>query len=96
MKTGDLIFLEISGQESVESVGKLLPFTYHVTEAENRNLSRHVKIIIIDDSGERTVIDQLYAPGAVIDLERKGVHVFGQTQVIVLENGEKLLEKLYK
>lgn len=96
VKTGSLILLEISGQESVENIGRLLPFQYHVTEAENRNLSRHVKIIITDDSGERTVIDQLYAPGAVIDLERKGVHVFGQTQVIVLENGEKLLEKLYK
>ena len=96
VKTGDLIFLEISGQEAVENVGKLLPFKYRVTEAENRNLSRHVKIIIIDDSGERVVTDQLYAPGAVIDLERKGVHVFGQTQVIVLENDEKLLEKFYK
>ena len=96
VKTGDLIFLEISGQEAVENVGRLLPFKYHVTEAKNRNLSRHVKIIITDDSGERIVIDQLYAPGAVIDLERKGVHVFGQTQVIVLENDEKLLEKLYK
>lgn len=96
VKTGDLILLEISGQESIENLGRLLPFTYQVTEAENRNLSRHVKIIITDDSGERTVIDQLYAPGAVIDLERKGVHVFGQTQVIVFENNEKLLEKLYK
>jgi len=96
VKTGDLILLEISGQESIENVGRLLPFKYQVTEAENRNLSRHVKIIIIDDSGEHTVINQLYAPGAVIDLERKGVHVFGQTQVIVFENDEKLLEKLYK
>lgn len=96
VKTGDLILLEISGQESIESIGKLLPFKYKVTEAENLNLSRHVKIIITDDSGTRTVIDQLYAPGALIDLERKGVHVFGQTQVIVFENDEKLLEKLYK
>ena len=96
VKTGDLILLEISGQETTENVGRLLPFKYQVTAAENRNLSRHVKIIITDDSGERTVIDQLYAPGAVIDLEHKGVRVFGQTQIIVLENNEKLLEKLYK
>lgn len=96
VKTGDLILLEISGQESQENVGRLLPFKYKVTEAENRNLSRHVKIIIVDDSGERTVIDQLYAPGAEIDLERKGVYVFGQTQVIALENNEKILEKIYK
>ena len=96
VKTGDLILLEISGQELIEKVGKLLPFKHHVTEEGNLNLSRRVKIIIIDDSGERIAVDQLYGPGAVIDLEQKGVRVFGETQVLVFENGEKILEKLYK
>ena len=96
VKTGDLILLEISGQEPSENVGKLLPFKHHVTEEGNLNLSRRVKIIIIDDSGERIAVDQLYGPGAVIDLERKGVRVYGETQVLVFENGERILEKLYK
>ena len=96
VKTGDLILLEISGQELIENVGKLLPFKHQVTKEGNLNLSRRVKIIIIDDSGERIAVDQLYGPGAVIDLEQKGVRVFGETQVLVFENGEKILEKLYK
>ena len=94
VRTGDLILLEISGQESPENVGRLLPFEYSVSE--EGTLSHHVKIVIIDDSGQRVVIDQRYAPGELIDLERKGVRVFGETRVIVYENGEKLPEMVYK
>jgi len=94
VKTGDLIFLEISGQESAKNTGRLLPFKHSVSE--EGVLSRHVKIIIVDDSGQRVEVDQRYAPGTVIDLERKGVRVFGETRVLVYENGEKSLETLYK
>ena len=94
VQTGDLVLLEISGaQGATENIGRLLPFRYPVSE--EGNLSRHVKIVIIDDYGERTEIDQRYAPGTVIDLERKGVRIFGRTRVIVYENGEKLPEVIY-
>ena len=94
VRTGDLILLEISGQESTENIGRLLPFKHFVSQ--EGTLSHHVKIIIIDDSGQRVVIDQRYAPGELIDLERKRVRVFGRTRVIVYENGEKLRETVYK
>ena len=94
VRTGDLILLEISGQESLENIGRLLPFRHSVSE--EGTLSHHVRIVISDDSGERVVIDQRYAPGELIDLERKGVRVFGKTRVIVYENGEKLPETVYK
>ena len=96
LKTGDLVSLEISGQAADENIGRLLPFEYYVSKDGNQNLSRHVKIIIKDDSGERIEVDQHYSPDTVINLEQKGVRVFGQTQVIVFENGEKVLERLYK
>ena len=96
LKTGDLVSLEISGQAADENIGRLLPFEYYVSEDENKNLSRHIKIIIRDDSGERIEVDQHYSPDTVINLEQKGVRVFGQTQVIVFENDEKVLERLYK
>ncbi|MXV76622.1 PASTA domain-containing protein [Candidatus Poribacteria bacterium] len=94
VRTGDLILLEISGQELPENVGRLLPFKHYVSE--EGALSHHVKIVIIDDSGERIEVDQPYARGMVIDLEREGVRVFGETRVMVYENGEKLSETLYK
>ena len=96
LKTGDRVLLEISGQAADENIGRLLPFEYYVSEDGNQNLSRHVRIIITDDSGERIEVDQHYSPDTIINLEQKGVRVFGQTQVIVFENGEKVLERLYK
>lgn len=94
VQTGDLVLLEISGtQGAAENIGKPLPFTH--TVSEEGNLSRHVRIVIIDDYGERTEIDQRFAPGTVIDLERKGVRIFGKTRVIIYENGEKLPEVIY-
>ena len=94
VNTGDLLLLEISGQESGENLGRLLPFKH--TVSEEGTLSRHVRIVIIDDSGERVEVDQPYAPGTHIDLERKRVRVFGQARVIVYENGEKLPETVYE
>ncbi|RKU21185.1 hypothetical protein C6503_04935 [Candidatus Poribacteria bacterium] len=94
VRTGDLILLEISGRESSENIGRLLPFKHSVNE--EGTLSYHVRIVIVDDSGERTVVDQRYAPGELIDLEQKRIRVFGETRVIVYENGEKLPETVYK
>ena len=93
VQTGDLVLLEISGVGTNENIGKPLPFKH--TVSEEGNLSRHIRIVIIDDYGERTEINQRYAPGTVIDLERKAVRVFGKTRVLIYENGEKLPEVIY-
>lgn len=93
VQTGDLVLLEISGVSTNENIGKPLPLKH--TVSEEGNLSRHIKIVIIDDYGERTEINQRYAPGTVIDLERKAVRVFGKTRVLIYENGEKLPEVIY-
>lgn len=95
VRTGDHILLEISGmQGATENISRLLPFTH--TVSEEGKLSRHVKIVIIDDYSERIEVDQRYAPGTVIDLEQKGVRVFGKARVIIYEDGEKLPEVLYR
>ena len=95
VRTGDRLLLEISGvQGTTENISRPLPFTY--TVSEEGKLSRHVRIVIIDDYNERTEVDQRYAPGTVIDLEQKGTRVFGKARVIVYENGEKLPEVVYR
>lgn len=95
VKTGDRILLEISGVQGVgEDISKPLPFKHKVSAEGKR--SRRVKIIVIDDYSERIEVDQHYAPGTVVDLEQKGVRVFGKARVIVYENGKKLPEVLYR
>lgn len=95
VRTGDRILLEISGAQGTSAnLSRSLPFKHTVSDAGK--LSRHVRILIIDDYGERTAVDQRYAPGTVIDLESEGVRVFGKARVIVYENGEKLPEVLYR
>ena len=95
IKTGDLVLLEISGvQGSTGDIGRLLPFEHSV--GEGGEISRQVRIVVIDDYGERTVVNQRYAPGTVINLEQKGFRVFGKTRVLVYEDGEKLPEILYR
>lgn len=95
VRTGDRILLEISGVQGVtENISRPLTFTH--TVSEEGKLSRHVRIVIIDDYSERIEVDQRYAPGTVIDLEQKGVRVFGKVRVIVYENGEKLPEVVYR
>ncbi|MCY4567957.1 MAG: PASTA domain-containing protein [Candidatus Poribacteria bacterium] len=95
VKTGDRVLIEISGvQGATEDISRPLTFTH--TVSEEGKLSRHVKIVIIDEYSERIEIDQRYAPGTVIDLEQKGVRVFGKARVIVYENDEKLPEVVYR
>ena len=95
VRTGDRLLLEISGVHgTTENVSRPLPFIH--TVSDEGKLSRHVRIVIIDDYSERVEVDQRYAPGTVIDLEQKGVRVFGKARVIVYENGEKLPEVLYR
>ena len=95
VRTGDRLLLEISGvQGTTENISRPLTFTH--TVSEEGKLSRHIRIVIIDDYSERTEVDQRYAPGTVIDLEQKGVRVFGKARVIVYENGEKLPEVVYR
>ena len=95
VRTGDRILLEISGVHgTTENISRPLPFIH--TVSDEGKLSRHIRIVIIDDYSERVEVDQRYAPGTVIDLEQKGVRVFGKARVIVYENGEKLPEVLYR
>ena len=95
IRTGDRILLEISGVPgTTENISRPLTFTH--TVSEEGKLSRHIRIVIIDAYSERIEVDQRYAPGTVIDLEQKGVRVFGKARVIVYENGEKLPEVVYR
>ena len=94
VQSGDLILLEVSGvQGETRNIGRLLPHKH--TVSEEGELSRHVRIVVIDGYGERTEVDESYAPGTVIDLEQKRVRVFGETRVIIYENDEKLDEVVY-
>ncbi len=91
VKTGDSIRLVISGvPDATPNKSKILRFKHPVRGDGTR--SRRVKIVIRDEHNEQTVVDQDYAPGTVIDLEKQGVRVFGKARVSVYENGEKLPE----
>ncbi len=95
IQSGDLIIFEVSGvRDEMDITGRLLPFKH--TVSEEGNVSRHVEIVIMDDSGKRTMVDGYYAPGTVIDLEKQTIRVFGQVRVIIYENGKKLHEHRYR
>ena len=65
-----------------------------MSEGGNRKIK--VKIVVFDKYSERDVIDASFTPGTVIDLEERGVKVFGPVHVIVFEDGKKLYERRYQ
>jgi beta-lactam-binding protein with PASTA domain len=95
VQSGDLITLEVSGiRDETENSGKWLTHKHTVSEGGNRSLK--VKIVVFDDYSERDVVDASFAPGAIIDLEKRRVKVFGPAHVIVFEDGKKLYERRYQ
>lgn len=95
VQSGDFITLKVSGmQEDNENSGRWLKHKHTVSEDGEK--AREMRIVIIDDYGEREVVNGSYAPGTVIDLEKRRVKVFGPVHVIVFENGKKLSENHYQ
>lgn len=95
VRTGDQISLEVSGNRgNDENSGRWLPHKHTVSEEGNK--AREVKIVVIDDYRQRDVVKASYAPGTIIDLEKRRVRVFGPTQVIVFEDGKKMYERFYQ
>lgn len=95
VQSGSIIQLEVSGVgDETRDIGRLLPLKHAVSE--EGNLSRHIKIVIVDEYGKRTVVDRHYAPGTVVDLEKQGVRVFGASQVVIYEDGNKSREVRYQ
>ena len=94
-QSGDFITLKVSGvREDNESSGRWLKHKHTVTDEAEKALE--TRILIVDDYGEREVVKGSYAPGTVIDLEKRRVNVFGAVHVIVFENGKKLYERRYQ
>ncbi len=92
---GSTVQLEVSGaRRETKDIGRLLPLKHLVSE--EGNLSRHIRIVVSDEHGERTVVDRHYAPGTVVDLDRQGVRVFGSTRVNIYEDGNRLPEIHYQ
>lgn len=95
VQSDDSITLIVSGkQEETENSSSWLTHKHTVTQGGNRALK--VKIVVIDGYNQRDVVEAFYAPGTEIDLEKRKVKVFGETQVIVFENGEKVDERYYQ
>ena len=95
VQIGDLITLEVSGKRDItENRGRWL--THKHTVSQEGNKARDVKIIVVDEYQERTVLEAPYAPGTVIDLEQNRIRVFGSTLVIVFEDGKKIYERQYQ
>ncbi len=95
VQSGDLITLVVSGiRGETENSGRWLTHKHTVSEGGNRSLM--VKIVVFDDYSERVVVEASFAPGTVIDLEKRRVKVFGPVHVIVFEDGKKLYERHYQ
>ena len=95
VQIGDIITLDVSGKRDItENRGRWLTHKHTVSKEGNRALL--VKIIVVDEYQERTVLEAQYAPGTVIDLEQNRIRVFGSTLVIVFEDGKKVFERQYQ
>ncbi len=95
VQSGDFIRLKVSGkrQDSGNS-GRWLKHKHNVTDEGEKSLE--IRIVIVDDYGEREIVKGSYAPGTSIDLEKRRVKVFGRVLVIVFENGKKVYERHYQ
>lgn len=95
VQIGDLITLEVSGKRDItENRGRWLTHKHTVSKEGNR--ARLVKIIVVDEYQERTVLEAPYAPGTIIDLEKNRIRVFGSTLLIVFEDAKKMYERQYQ
>lgn len=95
VQSGGIITLLVSGKrDKTENIGRWLTHKHTVSEEGDR--SREIRIVISDRYGEREVVKASYAPGIVIDLEKRRVRVFGSTLVVVFEDGKKLYERHYQ
>ena len=95
VQSGDFITLKVSGKrEDTENSGRWLKHKHNVSDKGEKALK--IKIVIVDDYGEREVVKGSYAPGTSIDLEKRGVKVFGPVLVIVFENDTKLYKRHYQ
>ena len=95
VQSGGIVRLEVSGtRNDTRDVGRLLRLKHSVSE--EGNLSRHIRIVVVDEHGERTAVDGKYAPGTVIDMEKQAVRVFGSTRVNIYEDGNKVREVRYQ
>lgn len=95
VQSGDFITLIVCGKlEDNESSGRWLKHKHTVSDEGEKALQ--TRIVLVDDYGEREVVKGSYAPGTVIDLEKRRVKVFGAVHVIVFENGKKLHEHHYQ
>ncbi len=95
VQSDDFIRLKVSGKrEDTENSGRWLKHKHNVTDGGEKSLE--IRIVIVDDYGEREVVKGSYAPGTSIDLEKRRVKVFGQVLVIVFENGKKMYKRHYQ
>lgn len=95
VQSGDFITLIVSGKlDESDNSGRWLKHKHIVSDEGEKALQ--TRIVIVDDYGEREVVKGSYAPGTVIDLEKRRVKVFGAVLVIVFENGKKLHERHYQ
>ena len=95
VQTGNFIRLKVSGQrEDTANTGRWLNHKHTVPDEGENSLA--IRILIVDDYGEREVINGSYAPGTSIDLEEHRVQVFGRALVIVFENDKKVYERHYQ
>lgn len=95
VQSGDFIRLKVSGKrEDTANSGRWLKHKHNVTDEGEKSLE--IRIVIVDDYGEREVVKGSYAPGTSIDLEKRRVKVFGRVLVIVFENGKKVYERHYQ
>ncbi len=84
------VFLTISIKEGtkVSSLRKETKFIYY--EISQGMFDKHLRMILVDDSGERTVYDKIHPPGTKINIP---VEVVGKGKVKIYVNDILMVEK---